>query len=339
MKSFTILASLFGLFLVSLLIAYFGAGEVFDAVKAAGWATLLVVLARVVAIAGDGAAWRFLFPRDARPGVALCMMLRGVREGINQLLPVAQVGGDFIGARLLTFWGHNGTLATASVVSDIATQAATQFTFAVVGLVLLVWLHGDGDLVRYIGFGLIVAALGLAGFFLLLRPGGSTSFQSLVTRLLRGRDLFGAGGLVQRLFSQLAVIYANPRGVAACTGLHMAIWLFGSVEVWVVLDFMGYPVTIAEALVIESLGQAVRGAAFAVPGALGVQEGGFIALCALFGVPAGPALALSLVKRVPDLVIGIPGLLTWQWIEGRQVLQRRRSALVDAAGPNTSGLP
>jgi putative membrane protein len=333
MKRFTILAAVAGLFLASLLIAYFGAGEVLEAVKAAGWATLLVVLARIAAIAGDGAAWRFLFPRGLRPGIAVCMMLRGVREGINQLLPVAQVGGDFIGARLLTFWGHRGTLATASVVSDIATQAATQFTFAVLGLVLLVSLKGDGDLVRYIAVGLVVAAGGLAGFFLLLRPGGSTSFQSLVTRLLRGRDLFGAGGLVERVFTQLAVIFANPRGVAACTALHMAIWLFGSVEVWVVLNFMGYPVTVAEALVIESLGQAVRGAAFAVPGGLGVQEGGFISLCALFAVPAGPALALSLVKRVPDLVIGIPGLLVWQWIEGRQVLQRRRSDLVEAGAP------
>jgi putative membrane protein len=330
MKRFTILASLFGLFLVSLLIAYFGAGDVLEAVKAAGWATLLVVLARIIAIAGDGAAWRFLFPRGARPGVALCMMLRGVREGINQLLPVAQVGGDFIGARLLTFWGHDGTLATASVVSDIATQAATQFTFAVLGLVLLVALNGDGDLVRYIGLGLIVAACGLAGFFLLLRPGGSTSFQGLITRLLRGRDLFGAGGLVERLFGQLAVIYANPRGVAACTALHMAIWLFGASEVWVVLHFIGYPVTVAEALVIESLGQAVRGAAFAVPGGLGVQEGGFIALCALFGVPAGPALALSLVKRVPDLVIGIPGLLIWQWVEGKRLLRLRAADAVTA---------
>ena len=44
---------------------------------------------------------------------------------------------------------------------------------------------------------------------------------------------------------------------------------------------------------------AVRGAAFAVPGALGAQEGGLIVLCAIFGVPPDAALALSLVKRIP----------------------------------------
>ena len=48
---------------------------------------------------------------------------------------------------------------------------------------------------------------------------------------------------------------------------------------------MGYPVTFEQAVIIESLMHAVRGAAFAVPGALGAQEGGLIVLCAIFGVP------------------------------------------------------
>ena len=61
-------------------------------------------------------------------------------------------------------------------------------------------------------------------------------------------------------------------------------------------------------MIIESLLHAVRGAAFAVPGALGAQEGGLIVLCAIFGVPPEAALALSLVKRIPDFVLGLPGL-------------------------------
>jgi hypothetical protein len=68
--------------------------------------------------------------------------------------------------------------------------------------------------------------------------------------------------------------------------------------------------------------QAVRSAAFAVPGALGVQEGGLIALCAVFGIPAQSALALSLIKRVADLAVGAPGLLVWQALEGRRLFGR-----------------
>ena len=59
----------------------------------------------------------------------------------------------------------------------------------------------------------------------------------------------------------------------AATLIHLTFWFFGALEVWVMLSFLGLPAGYPEALVIESLTQAIRGAAFAIPGALGAQEG------------------------------------------------------------------
>jgi hypothetical protein len=53
------------------------------------------------------------------------------------------------------------------------------------------------------------------------------------------------------------------------------------------------PVTVADCLMIESLPHALRSATFVVPASLCVQEGGLIALCAVFSLPATIALALS----------------------------------------------
>ena len=53
-------------------------------------------------------------------------LLRFVREGINVLLPVASVGGDVVGGRLLTFWGVSGALAAASILVDMLFQVGTQ---------------------------------------------------------------------------------------------------------------------------------------------------------------------------------------------------------------------
>ena len=77
---------------------------------------------------------------------------------------------------------------------------------------------------------------------------------------------------------------------------------------------------LAEALVLESLTQAIKSAAFLVPGALGIQEGGFVLVGALFGLSPEMALAVSLVKRVRDLAMGVPALLVWQLVEGRRVV-------------------
>ena len=81
--------------------------------------------------------------------------------------------------------------------------------------------------------------------------------------------------------------------------------------------------TYATALVIESLGQAVRGAAFVVPGGIGVQEGGFVALCAVFGFRRPPGSRCRSRSGFPEVVLGLPGLLVWQGLESRRILMRR----------------
>src|SRR5207244_728287 len=80
-----------------------------------------------------------------------------------------------------------------------------------------------------------------------------------------------------------------------------------------------------------SLAQAVRGAAFAVPVALGAQEGGLIALCGLFNIPAEAALALSLVKRFADLGVGVPGLLLWHRIEAKLAAETAAESAAESA--------
>ena len=239
-----------------------------------------------------------------------------MREGINTLLPVATVGGDFVGARLLTKRGVAGGLAGASMFVDMMTQALTQLLFTVAGLGLLFWLSGDGPIVRTVAGGLAVAAPAIGAFYLIQRRAGHRLIQGIVDRFASGRE-WQALGAVDVLFDNLRRLYAAPLRILSGIGVHLVGWLIGTIEVYVCLRFMGYPVSFAEAVVIESLAQAVRGAAFAVPGALGAQEGGLIALCALFGIPAEAALALSLVKRLADLLIGVPGLWLWHTQEGR----------------------
>jgi hypothetical protein len=82
---------------------------------------------------------------------------------------------------------------------------------------------------------------------------------------------------------------------------------------------MSQPAGLREALLLEGLGQAVRSAAFAVPGALGVQEGGYVLIGGMFGLSPQLALALSLIKRVRELLLGLPGLAAWQLLEGRRL--------------------
>ncbi|MBV8105305.1 MAG: flippase-like domain-containing protein [Hyphomicrobiales bacterium] len=307
------------------LILWSGAGPVFDAIAAAGWGVLAVVLLRGVAVSAAGIAWSFLFPAGLRPSAWTCVLIRFLREGANALLPITQIGGEVIGARVLTLRGAPPSLAAASVIVDVLVQAVTQFLFAAIGLAVLASVREE-DAIRGTAAIVIAAAVpALGGFYLAQRPVGQRIIKALLRRVVGEREWLSFGA-IDALYARLASIYANRKGVMTAACIHSLVWLFGALEVWAMLAFMGYPSGYPEALVVESLMQAIRGAAFAIPGALGAQEGGLVVLCAIFGVPAGAALAMSLIKRVPDLVFGIPSLVGWQVVEGRALLGLAASA-------------
>jgi hypothetical protein len=74
---------------------------------------------------------------------------------------------------------------------------------------------------------------------------------------------------------------------------------------------------------IKSLTSTLSDAAFVVPNSYGIQEGAFIVLGALVGWTPDVALTVSLVVRIREIVVDIPGLLLWQHAEGRALLHRR----------------
>lgn len=313
-----VIAMLAGVAVVVALTAWSGWRLVGEAVASVGVGILVVILVRATTIAVAGLGWQLLFPRKVRPPAWRCVLLRFVREGANNLLPFAQVGGDLVGARLLKFSGVSGSLSLASVIVDVLLQAATQFVFAICGLAILIALGNHNGVAWAAAPGFLVAALALGGFYWAQRHGGRRVVSFFVDRLARDKDGFFQTK-VDAVYHWLAAIYASRSTLLSSAIVHLIGWLVGAAEVYAAFAFMGRPVDWTEALVIESLIHAVRGAAFAVPGALGAQEGGLIVLCALFGIPPDQALALSLAKRAADLALGLPGLLAWQIAEGKRL--------------------
>jgi len=322
MKRWLILAAGLGLVLAIAIIAYQGFGAVAQAFAAVGFGVVAVVLLRAVELAGAGLGWWIIVPASARCRLYACVWVRFIREAINALLPVAQVGGEIAGGRVMTFFGIAGEVAGATVLVDILMQALTLLLFTFVGIGVLATEVADRALVGSLAAGTAILGLALAGFFAAQRFGGAKLFDRLLMALAAK---LGWSSLANRasLHDNLVRIYADLPRLAAAMLVHLGVWFVGALEVLVALRLMGFPIGYGEAVAIESVGQAVRAAAFLMPGALGVQEAGFIAVCAVYGIPAPAALALSLVKRVPDLTFGVPFLFVWHAHESRALMRRR----------------
>jgi putative membrane protein len=284
----------------------------------AGWGMALVVLTRIATVSIAGCGWWLLFPGRRPLRLRIALFLRFIREAVNNLLPLTQVGGDIICGRLLTFWGVPGALGAATLIVDVLMQAATQFVFAMLGIMTLVVLGTDTNVAAAAATGVAVMTLLLGGFYVAQRRFGHRMLHALLSRL-SGDSVWRVLGTVDAVYKNLAAIYDGRSRLSASGLVHLCGWLTGVLEVLIALHFMGVPVTVGEALVIESIIQAVRGAAFAIPGALGAQEGGLILLCGLFQIPPDQALALSFIKRAADLAVGVPGLVALQILEGRRV--------------------
>jgi putative membrane protein len=322
MKRWLILAAGLGFVLVIAIIAYQGFGAVAQVFAAVGFGVAAVVMLRAVELTGAGTGWWIVFPPAARCPLYACVWVRFIRESINALLPAAQIGGEIAGGRVLTFFGISGELAGATILVDMLMQASTLLIFTFIGIGILATAVADRALIGSLVAGTAILGLALAGFFAAQRFGGARLFDRLLMALAAK---LGWSALANRdsLHDNLVRIYADLPRLAAAMLVHLGVWFVGAFEVLVALRLMGFPIGYGEAVAIESVGQAVRAAAFLMPGALGVQEAGFIAVCAVYGIPATEALALSLVKRVPDIAMGVPFLFVWHGHETRALIRRR----------------
>lgn len=313
------LLGLAGLALATLLFVKEGAGAVLGAFAVAGFGILWSSLFHLVPMALNARSWQVLLPPRRRGRLVLFFRAVWLREAVNGMLPVARIGGEVASARLLMRRGVVSSRAVASLVVDMTVSLGSQFAFTVLGLALLVAQSGGGGVARQLALGLL-AAVPLAGALFLVQRVG---FFGLLARLFR--RLFGdrfdalVGGALP-LDRAVRRLYRRRRALVASFLWQLAGWIAGAGEIWLALRFLGVRPGPGEALIIEAAIQALGSGAFVVPGALGVQEGGFLALGDLLGLPPDLALALALMRRARDAVIFLPALLIWQLGAGRRAL-------------------
>ena len=320
MRLWMTLAAALGLGVTAALIWWTGYAEIVDAVTQVGWGVALVVGFHLVQLMASSLAWQTLLPASQGPRLATVMGARWVREAINNLLAVAQIGGEVVGARLLRRHGVSLAAGGASVTVDLTIEILTQVFFTLIGLSLLITgLNEPGIVPWTIG----AVALGAAVVALLVAAQRFGLFQILersLVRLAKRGPAWSSLGELAGLDGAIKALYTSPARLGWSCLYHLISWLLGGLEVMLALHFVGASVDFREGLIIESLGQAFRAVGFAIPGSLGVQEGGFIIACGLFGVSPQAAIELSLLKRIREFALGIPALAAWQVIETRPMV-------------------
>ncbi|KVE65840.1 hypothetical protein WI96_11675 [Burkholderia vietnamiensis] len=295
------------------LLAWQGVGAVASTFLAAGWGLALVAAFHVVPLVIDALAISAMF-RRGQPGAALGNALRArwVGESVNSLLPAGQIGGPVLMVRYLAQRGTRMADAAATVTVSTTMQALAQMAFALIGIAAFS-AYATHESVTHLRTPALIAtgvlgALAVA-FYAAQQRGLFGRGMRLASKLLGPRDWSSLATRADAIDRAVGALYRDRAKVAKTFALSLVGWIVGTAEVWLALHFLGHPVSWLDALLLESVGQAIRGAAFAIPGSLGAQEGGYLLLAPLVGLPPDAALALSLAKRARELALGLPGLL------------------------------
>jgi putative membrane protein len=319
MKTASYILWAIGLAFVLALIGQEGFHKIGVALSEVGVGMMWVSLYRFVPMFLDAAAWRQLFSAGRRPPFFTTTVIRWVGESVNSLLPVAQVGGDLVRARLVAKrYGLPRSTAGAATVVDFTLALVAHAVFSFCGLGLLLTKTGLSEPVAAFTVGILAAGMLVGTLHFAPRLGLFGLLAELVERVAhKDERLARLAGGVQALHEQVVELHRRGVDLLAAFSLKLAGWMLRVFETWLVLKLMGYPVSWGEAFIIESLAAAVRSAAFFMPGGLGLQEGGIMVLGHILGLPTNASLGLAVVKRVREMSTGLPGLAVWSYLEHR----------------------
>ncbi|WP_063619633.1 lysylphosphatidylglycerol synthase domain-containing protein [Paraburkholderia mimosarum] len=308
-----------GLFVALWLVWHENPRAVLAVLRGGGAGLLLAALVHVLDMLSNACAWRTLFVDAYKLRRVVMLQLVWIRESVNSMLPVARVGGDIVAFRLQLRRGVKPRVAAASLIVDTQLTLIGQMVFAMIGIAYLFSRTESGTLrlAGELAWGVVALAPAIVLFALVQQANPFRRVTSVLNRMTSGkfaRLLSPSAHIdesIKRIWRHRAVVLHY---VFLWQPLHCAAV---SLEIWLALYFLGSRVSFVEAVVIESLIQALSSAAFFVPGALGVQESGFLVIGGALSLDPATCLALAGARRIRDLFIFMPGLLAWQATESR----------------------
>lgn len=293
----------------------------------AGRVLLWLVPLHAVPLLLDSLGWRVLIARWRETRVGTLFWIASIREGINRLLPAANIGGELVGIRLLAETGIEGVVSAASVTTEVVLTIVSQYLFVMVGVLCLLRLTDTVQFADDVLIGLGASLPVVVLLAVLLRYGSVFErMERLAVRLLGEQARSFIAGQSASLDSAIRELCTDRPRLLTTIAWQVTGMVSGSLETWLALRWLGHPVPFGAAIALESLTMTVRNFVFLVPAGLGVQEASLVGFGALLGVNGELAMALSLAKRMREILFGVPALLSWYWVEGRRELQHVRGS-------------
>ena len=282
-----------------------------------GWGIFFVLVIYGLAFWADTIAWQFTLPSTKFSWMYHLWKVRMVGAAVGKVLPFSAFGGAPIkGFLLKKHYGISYKEGAASIILIESTHLISMIFFMASGVFLISLTPNFPQ--NYLTFSKIslgLLSLGIFGFYIVQRYKLTSVIGNWFSQRALGYRVKNFLSHLQEFDERLVQFYTQKRPLFfGALGLNLLNWYLGALEIYIILYFLGHPISIAESIILETFVEIVRAGTFFIPGTLGTQEAAFLlATGAITGEPA-LGVAASMMRRVREIIWFIFGFsLGWQY--------------------------
>ncbi|MEK9141268.1 MAG: lysylphosphatidylglycerol synthase transmembrane domain-containing protein [Nitrospirota bacterium] len=306
-----------GLIVLSLLVWQIGPGNIYEAASRLGPLALVIILIpSVIMYVIEAYGWKLVLgPSASAVPFWRLLAIRTAGEVVNMTTPTAYLGGEPLKAYLLKQFHVPITEGAASVVIAKTTLTIAEVFYILVGIAIGFLILGTGSsagqTITAAVVSVAVLVCSIVGFVFVQQRGLFASMLSIVKKLgLRIQVLETQEEHLRSIDQTILNFYRHHRkAFSLSTGVCFFGWLAESLEVFVIIYFLGDSASLWSVISIGALAALIKGGTFFIPGSLGAQDAGNLLLLQAFGYSDVTGITFALLRRFRELVwIGI-GLL------------------------------
>lgn len=288
--------------------------KVGEALRLVGWNFVWLLVATFLASFCGAIGWRYCLGEAGRSAHFYDLFLiRHIGETVGLVNPTGMLGGEALKAAMLQAKSVDRTAVVVSVVVSRTLTVVTQLMLFAAAVVCLYYEAIWARLMQLPGWVFVSAAVVALVCRQLVRSG-----SALFPGPARWRIV---GALPQRWRQPIDAFYASlriavgqqQRAALGWASVFLTLhWLFGGLEFYLILWFMGTDATLLEAIFVDMGVVFFKIAGTATPGQVGIEEYGNKVMLEAIGL-SGPEIwvTASILRRARQLFwIGF-GLFTY----------------------------
>ncbi len=316
-KKFKILLLIVGCAIFFVLIYKVGPSTIYHQLIVLKWKVLFLLLPFSLVFIFDTLGWKYTFT-SSKISFKDLFLIRLVGESLNWIIPSANFAGEPTKAYFLK--KHNVPMVEGmtSVVISKTILIISQIIFVMIGVVFLLFKLDVSGSRLISSLAIILLGIPIIMFIVFAQRQGLFAFLLKILRLFRIRIRYieEREEKLLELDKNIYQFYSHNKKNAFYSFVYCFLgYMAGMIETFLILCFLNISIDTVSTYIVESLATVAKGITSFIPGSVGGQEGGIIAIFVSLKLSAGVALTFGILRRLRELVWTAAGLLVLSKLE------------------------